>query len=746
MHAQDRQQGRTATPAGPTSRTDLSSAARAGGRGADTAGGLRTGGFTPAQVLALQRSAGNAAVSGLLARQAAEPVQRSAVQEVLRGSGRPLATEVRTEMETRLGADFGDVRVHNDAAAQRSAAEIGARAYTSGSHIVVGRGGADRHTLAHELTHVVQQRQGPVAGTDTGDGLRVSDPSDAFERAAEANATRAMSTPLPESAPGSTPDSAGEAVQRECSTGSHSHPGDAAVVQRAVGFEFEAQWNVRRVADEDAAKAKQQQRAEHRERLIEAKLLERFLNPDSPYRNELKPEERATGVENLRALWFDGTLLSPAGELRLEESTLKRGTMQREGLVMTLLNTSEVPEESLVGENLGKGRGPDGLVVRGAKFDLTADASPSGGSNLEWVTDPLNSVAEVRTVLTSITKMATDLNRRQGEAYIKSEEITAGGGTPIPQLRIYPFGGQLKFAPQTTAGMRLDRLPDLIGYLSGTSEEEPAGNPVTAALRRMYGTVTHAADRRAQARKDLFANGLGTLPVAKAGAERAVGEFRASAPGGLSLSDSDIGSLTGLVMHLAAYVLEGEALSKGANAKSIAGGLMARTDFAHNFSLLPGDVRSYFGTHQDHFVDLVLDAANRKDSGAQTLFGKSVERGLAEHRTETVIRLTRQQWLRALPKGHDLLKNAELLTAEQRTMVDDEPGAAAVHKSLGALGNDDNKNRVSTKQGEIPLLVAELRRMQDRVPAENLKPLALAAFKLIEQLNQGKNLTYSKRR
>ncbi|MFD0392147.1 DUF4157 domain-containing protein [Streptomyces nogalater] len=41
-------------------------------------------------------------------------------------------------METRLGADFSDVRVHMDAAAQASAADIGARAYTSGSHVVIG--------------------------------------------------------------------------------------------------------------------------------------------------------------------------------------------------------------------------------------------------------------------------------------------------------------------------------------------------------------------------------------------------------------------------------------------------------------------------------------------------------------------------------------------------------------------------------------------------------------------------------
>ncbi|XIE81608.1 DUF4157 domain-containing protein [Streptomyces sp. SBR177] len=100
-------------------------------------------------------------------------------------------------MEARLGADFSDVRVHTDSAARASAAEVGARAYTCGHHVVLGDGGTDRHTLAHELTHVIQQRSGPVAGTDNGSGLRVSDPSDRFEREAEANARRALSGPAP---------------------------------------------------------------------------------------------------------------------------------------------------------------------------------------------------------------------------------------------------------------------------------------------------------------------------------------------------------------------------------------------------------------------------------------------------------------------------------------------------------------------------------------------------------------------
>ncbi|MFF8968440.1 DUF4157 domain-containing protein [Streptomyces sp. NPDC014995] len=175
------------------------------------------GGSAPLQgIPALQGTAGNAAVVQLLRRAGhawaqeqhehgagcghrpgPPSVQRSAVHDVLRGGGRPLDDSTRTDMEARFGADFSDVRIHNDSAARASAVEVGARAYTSGNHIVIGDDGADRHTLAHELTHVVQQRQGPVAGTDNGAGLRISDPSDRFEREAEATAARVLRGPAP---------------------------------------------------------------------------------------------------------------------------------------------------------------------------------------------------------------------------------------------------------------------------------------------------------------------------------------------------------------------------------------------------------------------------------------------------------------------------------------------------------------------------------------------------------------------
>ncbi|WP_406115568.1 DUF4157 domain-containing protein [Kitasatospora purpeofusca] len=198
--------------------------------------------MSPEQARALQRSIGNAVVArmarGGREEQGSDPVQRSGVHEVLRGAGRPLQGAVRAEMEGRLGADFSDVRLHTGAAAQRSAAEIGARAYTSGRDVVIGHGGGDRHTLAHELTHVIQQRKGAVAGTDRGDGLRVSHPGDSFEREAEANARRVMARPA----------GGPEAVQR-------AEPGAAAgaaepAVQRKLGFETEIDMPVENASGE----------------------------------------------------------------------------------------------------------------------------------------------------------------------------------------------------------------------------------------------------------------------------------------------------------------------------------------------------------------------------------------------------------------------------------------------------------------------------------------------------------------
>lgn len=82
------------------------------------------------------------------------------VEKVLASSGERLSASSRAFFEPRFGLDLSDVRVHVDPQAGDSADQIGARAYTAGSHIVFGHRFspvANPNLLAHELAHVAQQ-------------------------------------------------------------------------------------------------------------------------------------------------------------------------------------------------------------------------------------------------------------------------------------------------------------------------------------------------------------------------------------------------------------------------------------------------------------------------------------------------------------------------------------------------------------------------------------------------------------
>lgn len=85
------------------------------------------------------------------------------VNQVLTSPGRPLDMPLRQDMERRFGHDFSLVRVHTGSAAQQSARDVNAHAYTVGHNMVFGAGrfvqstDAGRRLIAHELTHVVQQ-------------------------------------------------------------------------------------------------------------------------------------------------------------------------------------------------------------------------------------------------------------------------------------------------------------------------------------------------------------------------------------------------------------------------------------------------------------------------------------------------------------------------------------------------------------------------------------------------------------
>ena len=92
----------------------------------------------------------------------------SGVETTLRESGHLLDNHTRAFFEPRFSADFSSVKIHTGSQAAASANAINARAYTVGQHIVFNSGQYSPHSekgkslVAHELTHVMQQRSGDV--------------------------------------------------------------------------------------------------------------------------------------------------------------------------------------------------------------------------------------------------------------------------------------------------------------------------------------------------------------------------------------------------------------------------------------------------------------------------------------------------------------------------------------------------------------------------------------------------------
>ena len=90
---------------------------------------------------------------------------------------------------TSFGADFSNVRVHTDAGADNLNRSLDARAFTTGQDIFFRQGEYDPGSskgskiLAHELTHVLQQRGGAIQTK-----LRVGKPGDKYEQEADRTA------------------------------------------------------------------------------------------------------------------------------------------------------------------------------------------------------------------------------------------------------------------------------------------------------------------------------------------------------------------------------------------------------------------------------------------------------------------------------------------------------------------------------------------------------------------------------
>lgn len=152
---------------------------RAGGGSSAQAHSLllrKTSGSNPTlaseALITLQREYGNSYVQRVvnLSRKpdnndSVSPEIEQSIQQA-RNGGQALDRDVRRQMESSFGADFSNVRVHNNAEADTLNRALNSRAFTTAQDIFFKSGEYNygssngRELLAHELTHVVQQTGG----------------------------------------------------------------------------------------------------------------------------------------------------------------------------------------------------------------------------------------------------------------------------------------------------------------------------------------------------------------------------------------------------------------------------------------------------------------------------------------------------------------------------------------------------------------------------------------------------------
>lgn len=706
----DREQ---AKPRGPVrSPGKLPAAMAAAGRGRP---------FQAGSLGALQGAIGNAAVARMIARERnqGDAVQTlggggasgpDAVREAARtagNGGRRLPTGMRTSMESAFGTGLGHIRVSVD---EQAAASIDARAYTVGDNIVVQNASVlrDVETMAHEIHHTTQH--------DAPGGL--SDPNGKWEREASDVGARVAR---------------GLGVHR-CAADGAEHGGSGAhraAIQRRVGFEFESQWRVRDHADLTAQDEQNYQnevaeRDAVRGTLVLARIAGRWHDVEL-----LDATEQAMSAADLKSRWLAPLPGGEPDEYQLtDEGRARLGRLRQEAsgeydklmtaVEVPLLGNKRIRETPIRGRDVPK----MGSVGGGKNYRLTSDVSPTGGSSLEWVTDPLSTRDDVVEVMNTITRVSAALDARQSEESFLLDDVQVEGFEANPEIMVFPLRGALLYEPQMTGGFKLDELPRLLEYLQ---VPDKAG---------VFGRRAH--EQRKEAKQDLHRTTVGTVNDIR---QRAEEQAKGLPPQSVRGESTD--GLVGLVTLIGSYLSYGADLEINPNSKSIAGGLMSRTSFAHNFTLLPHSLRMYFREDPNRFVAFALKAVGLPEAGDDLLYSGPVEHGDAGRREKRQIPLTRAEWLRGIPAGQDLLRNYKHLTEVEKNQVGNRKDDwDHIHGSLGALGSVDDKVGKSGKE-EIAL-VAELRRMKPDLYTADLRPLALAAYDLIQRLNEKKSLTYKK--
>jgi hypothetical protein len=162
---------------------------------------MQSPGGETASLTTFQQKIGNRAVQRLLAQRSDDgpfELDDDTADRINheRGGGQALDGNVQTKMSESTGQDFSNVKVHTGPESHALNEQLSAKAFTTGSDIFFREGAYDpgssggQELLAHELTHVMQQRSGSVGSSDG--GMKVNAPGDSYEQEADSVAKSVM--------------------------------------------------------------------------------------------------------------------------------------------------------------------------------------------------------------------------------------------------------------------------------------------------------------------------------------------------------------------------------------------------------------------------------------------------------------------------------------------------------------------------------------------------------------------------
>lgn len=363
-------------------------------------------------------------------------------------------------------------------------------------------------------------------------------------------------------------------------------------------------------------------------------------------------------------------------------------------------------------------------IVHGGDFALEADEENAGadgraGSNSEFVTIAFEETPAGRAALDKALQeiegigVRVDKLAEANRPYAHAKEIHSGGLIGKVVMPKADLWGALQF----TAGVDLARINALMLSMAkgeGESAEAAAGRHDG---RMVLGAATGHGE---------VASPVGTAAVA---ATEAVAALKARH------GDPEIGSreLEGLVGLMASYLVQANGGNIG-YAKSIAT-LMARTDFAQMFKMLPKKDYELLSRYPKAFLGLIERAA-----GGLKMDGLMFEKGIhndtkAPGDKDALASLRREDWIYGVAGGVDYLTKAKF---NENPMATGNEGPNSELESMGELGPRTEK--VGPAGKDAPIFEE---RALGRLALTELRSRALDIFDFIVSLNANESARFN---